>query len=294
MSQVTISHVARKAGVSESTVSRVLNGTARVAATKRRAVEIAIQETGFQPNAFARGLATGRSNAVGVVTQAIDSPFYGEGMRGIERTLQRALQDASSGRLRQAIDSVRVAMRLSPNDPAGIRVLGMLLVQANEFEQALQVMQRAVAQQSRHLVLQAEGDPGAERHRAEAQVQQAVRRPAALQQPAGRQVADNVDERDQRRQRAGLCAGQAGLGVDGRQKADDREPLRRVAGEGRADDPRARRAHAGAQQRGPARPDAFGGHGRPPRTGGFAGSGGRGGGCRVDPSGACVAVGVTA
>ena len=66
---------------------------------------------------------------------------------GIERTLQRALQDASSGRLRQAIDSVRVAMRLSPSDPAGIRVLGMLLVQANEFEQALQVMQRAVAQQ---------------------------------------------------------------------------------------------------------------------------------------------------
>ena len=88
MTQITISHVARKAGVSESTVSRVLNGTARVAATKRRAVEIAIQETGFQPNAFARGLATGRSNAVGVVTQAIDSPFYGEGMRGIERTLQ--------------------------------------------------------------------------------------------------------------------------------------------------------------------------------------------------------------
>lgn len=88
MTQITISHVARKAGVSESTVSRVLNGTARVAATKRRAVEIAIQQTGFQPNAFARGLATGRSNAVGVVTQAIDSPFYGEGMRGIERTLQ--------------------------------------------------------------------------------------------------------------------------------------------------------------------------------------------------------------
>ena len=87
MNRVTISDVARKAGVSESTVSRVLNGTARVAATKQRAVEIALRETGFQPNAFARGLATGRSQAIGVVTQAIDSPFYGEGMRGIERTL---------------------------------------------------------------------------------------------------------------------------------------------------------------------------------------------------------------
>ena len=88
MSHITISDVARKARVSESTVSRVLNGTARVAESKRRAVEQAIEALGFQPNAFARGLATGRSQAVGVVTQAIDSPFYGEGMRGIERTLQ--------------------------------------------------------------------------------------------------------------------------------------------------------------------------------------------------------------
>lgn len=88
MNRITISDVARKAGVSESTVSRVLNGTARVAANKRRAVELAIVEMGFQPNAFARGLATGRSNAIGVVTQAIDSPFYGEGMHGIETTLQ--------------------------------------------------------------------------------------------------------------------------------------------------------------------------------------------------------------
>ena len=88
MTRITISDVARKAKVSESTVSRVLNGTARVDASKRRAVESAIEELGFEPNAFARGLATGRSRAVGVVTQAIDSPFYGEGMRGIERTLQ--------------------------------------------------------------------------------------------------------------------------------------------------------------------------------------------------------------
>lgn len=88
MSHVTIFDVAREAGVSESTVSRVLNGTARVSQVKRQAVDRAIEALGFQPNAFARGLATGRSRAIGVVTQAIDSPFYGEGMRGIEQTLQ--------------------------------------------------------------------------------------------------------------------------------------------------------------------------------------------------------------
>ena len=77
MSHVTIFDVARQAGVSESTVSRVLNGTARVSQVKRQAVDRAIEALGFQPNAFARGLATGRSRAIGVVTQAIDSPFYG-------------------------------------------------------------------------------------------------------------------------------------------------------------------------------------------------------------------------
>ena len=87
VSRVTIFDVAREAKVSESTVSRVLNGTARVSQLKRQAVDRAIEALGFQPNAFARGLATGRSRAVGVVTQAIDSPFYGEGMRGIEQTL---------------------------------------------------------------------------------------------------------------------------------------------------------------------------------------------------------------
>ena len=36
-----------------------------------------------------RGLALGKSNTVGVITQAIDSPFYGEGLRGIEDYLQQ-------------------------------------------------------------------------------------------------------------------------------------------------------------------------------------------------------------
>ncbi len=65
----------------------------------------------------------------------------------IERTLERAMQDAQAGRLRQAIDTVRVAMRLSPNHPTGIRVLGVLLLQAGDHEQAVQVLRRGVAQQ---------------------------------------------------------------------------------------------------------------------------------------------------
>lgn len=82
--------VAERSRVSPSTVSRILNGTAVVSDEKREAVEQAIADLGFVPNPVARGLAGGRTLSVGVVTQAIDSPFYGIALRGIEDELDRA------------------------------------------------------------------------------------------------------------------------------------------------------------------------------------------------------------
>jgi LacI family transcriptional regulator len=89
-SAVTLEMVAKEAGVSPSTVSRILNGTARVRDSKVRAVEAAIAKLQFMPNPVARSLARGRSMSIGVVTQAIDSPFYGEALAGIEKGLLRA------------------------------------------------------------------------------------------------------------------------------------------------------------------------------------------------------------
>ena len=83
----TLEMVAREAGVSPSTVSRILNGTAVVSQAKKQAVDDAIARLGFVPNPMARGLAGGRTFSVGVVTQAIDSPFYGAALRGIEDEL---------------------------------------------------------------------------------------------------------------------------------------------------------------------------------------------------------------
>jgi LacI family transcriptional regulator len=79
--------VAQRAGVSPSTVSRILNGTAKVSPEKATAVAAAIRTLGFVPNPVARGLAGGRSFSIGVITQAIDSPFYGPSLRGIEDEL---------------------------------------------------------------------------------------------------------------------------------------------------------------------------------------------------------------
>ena len=87
---VTLEQVAREAGVSPSTVSRILNGTARVRDAKVRAVQAAIAKLRFMPNAAARALAGGRSMSIGVVIQAIDSPFYGEALASIENALLRA------------------------------------------------------------------------------------------------------------------------------------------------------------------------------------------------------------
>jgi LacI family transcriptional regulator len=87
---VTLQRVAEAAGVSASTVSRILNGTAVVSEDKKQAVEEAIVRLGFVPNPVARGLAGGRTLSVGVVTQSIDSPFYGVALRGIEDELDRA------------------------------------------------------------------------------------------------------------------------------------------------------------------------------------------------------------
>lgn len=82
--------VARAAGVSPSTVSRILNGTAKVSADKKQAVDEAIAQLGFHPNPVARSLAGGRSLSIGVLTQSIGSPFYGAASIGIEDELGAA------------------------------------------------------------------------------------------------------------------------------------------------------------------------------------------------------------
>jgi LacI family transcriptional regulator len=88
--KVTLEMVAHAAGVSPSTVSRILNGTAVVSDDKRQAVDHAIATLGFVPNPVARGLAGGRTLSVGVMTQTIDSPFFGGALRGIESELSAA------------------------------------------------------------------------------------------------------------------------------------------------------------------------------------------------------------
>jgi LacI family transcriptional regulator len=88
--RATLGMVAQQAGVSPSTVSRILNGTAQVSDEKKALVQAVIKELGFRPDPAARSLAGGRTMSIGVLTQFIDSPYYGEALRGIEDELNKA------------------------------------------------------------------------------------------------------------------------------------------------------------------------------------------------------------
>ena len=80
----TIYDVAREAGVSMATVSRVVNGNPNVKPTTRKKVQEAIKRLGYRPNAVARGLASKKTTTVGVIIPDISSIFFSELARGIE------------------------------------------------------------------------------------------------------------------------------------------------------------------------------------------------------------------
>lgn len=83
---VTISDVAKKAGVSRSTVSRVLNNQIRYVREETRwAVLEAAKELGYRPNSIARTLKTKKSHCIGVITDDIDTPFLPSMLKGIEQ-----------------------------------------------------------------------------------------------------------------------------------------------------------------------------------------------------------------
>lgn len=85
---VTILDIAARAGVSVSTVSRVLNKTVPVARPKREAVMRAVEALGYRPNVVAQELARGRSMAVGVLPQGIWNPFYSRLLKGVAQGLR--------------------------------------------------------------------------------------------------------------------------------------------------------------------------------------------------------------
>lgn len=84
---VTSLDVAREAGVSQATVSRVLNGSPRVSEATRARVLAVVERLEYTPHSVARSLVTNRTNLVGVVVSDIVNPFYPQFLQTIDREL---------------------------------------------------------------------------------------------------------------------------------------------------------------------------------------------------------------
>jgi len=85
----TIKEVSELAQVSQSTVSRALNGHPTVKEANKIKVFAAIEKLGYKPNAFAQALASSRSNSIGMLVGSLDGPFYGPLMHTAEDTVRQ-------------------------------------------------------------------------------------------------------------------------------------------------------------------------------------------------------------
>src|SRR5688500_9141144 len=88
MSALTLRDVAKFCGVSTATVSAVVNGAEWVSPGTRVRVQRAVDEMGYRPNQFARGLKTRRGYAVGVVVSDLTNPFFTEVVRSLSHALR--------------------------------------------------------------------------------------------------------------------------------------------------------------------------------------------------------------
>ena len=93
--EVTIDLVAKAAGVSRATVSRVMNGSAKVSPEREKAVKKAIAKYNFTPNATARRLAGGRSGLIALLMEESSeefflNPFWGQVVQGFSTAITDA------------------------------------------------------------------------------------------------------------------------------------------------------------------------------------------------------------
>jgi LacI family transcriptional regulator len=113
----TIADVARRAGVSIATVSRVVNHTAQVSKEVADRVQIAIAELNYQPRTAARNLASRRTNTLGLLLPEIGGDFFAPMLRGVESAITQAGYDLLiSARNLMSINGSRSPLSLHNTD----------------------------------------------------------------------------------------------------------------------------------------------------------------------------------
>jgi len=85
----TIKDVARRAGVSVASVSKVINNRPQVSIETRTRVLAAVEELGYAPNQNARGLVEGHTRTVGLLLPSLENPIFAQAAKGVEAAAAR-------------------------------------------------------------------------------------------------------------------------------------------------------------------------------------------------------------
>lgn len=91
---MNIYDISEKAGVSIATVSRVLNGNSRVSEKTRQKILAVMEETGYQPNIFARGLGLNTMNTIGILCADSSDAVLASAVYAVEQELRKYQYDA--------------------------------------------------------------------------------------------------------------------------------------------------------------------------------------------------------
>ena len=141
MTNSTIKDVAARAGVSPSTVSRVISNHPRISEKTKREVRAAMEELGYHPNFLARSLAKKSSEAIGVhipstTEEFFMNPFFPELLRGISEVAKSEGYDL----LLSTSDSGKEDVRSLTRMIHGKRVDGVLLLSTRMHDPLMQVL----------------------------------------------------------------------------------------------------------------------------------------------------------
>ncbi|MFI9817852.1 LacI family DNA-binding transcriptional regulator [Saccharothrix variisporea] len=134
---VTLEEVARVAGVSRATVSRVVNGVATVDRELRQVVEKAISTTGYVPNRAARSLVTRRAGAIGLVLpdedRTVHDPYFGRVVSGVLPVIRPlGVQLVLTASHEQVVDDIRQG-----------RLDGVILIHTHDADPLPRLLTRA-------------------------------------------------------------------------------------------------------------------------------------------------------
>lgn len=124
----TITDVAKKAGVSKSLVSLVMRGERHVSAVRREAVQKAVAELGYRPNAMAQGLVQRRTRILGVMVSDLHNLFFADVSAGIQdqaaRSRYRVLTNTGNRVAAQEDEAIETLLQLRAD---GLILAGPLL-----------------------------------------------------------------------------------------------------------------------------------------------------------------------